>query len=559
MTVAWLSNDCWQINAYQERYAMSADARQPLLLIPGWSCDARIFDSFLPGLAQHFVGYTADLIEAPDEYSFTQLCDQLAQLFFQHISQPAILFGWSLGGNIAVEMAVKQPNYVAALQLLACTPQFVASDSLPAAMPAATFNSFKQLFARDAVRGLRRFDQLQLHGLSDELGNISALAEALRYYRELQQAKPIMPLASAQTRQSCLRRGLEFLAEMNQLDAWQALAAESGRISYLLAENDALVNVELANQLATLTAAAPIPIVAKRLVGANHLSFLTHTAEIYQQLLTLQQQCQLPLAADKVRVAQSFSKAASRYDAAAKVQKRVASRLLSSLQASLDKLPNLASPRIVDAGCGTGYWTAQLAAISPKVTGVDFADGMLRYAKAHYPQVAHWLCDDLEHMQLVPGQTDIIFSSLAVQWCESLTPLLQHWYQLLAPGGQVFIATLGPKTLQELNQSFQQLDKLPHVNQFLTFQQIQAQLASSPFTVMAAEQYLEHDYYADVLELMHDLKNIGAQTVVHNQQPKPLNKTKLVALREAYQSFAQADGQLPASYDVIYLQLQKPA
>ena len=130
---------------------------------------------------------------------------------------------------------------------------------------------------------------------------------------------------------------------------------------------------------------------------------------------------------------------------------------------------------------------------------------------------------------------------------------------MLAPGGQVFIATLGPKTLQELNQSFQQLDKLPHVNQFLTFQQIQAQLASSPFTVMAAEQYLEHDYYADVLELMHDLKNIGAQTVVHNQQPKPLNKTKLVALREAYQSFAQADGQLPASYDVIYLQLQKPA
>lgn len=49
-------------------------------------------------------------------------------------------------------------------------------------------------------------------------------------------------------------------------------------------------------------------------------------------------------------------------------------------------LPRRQELNILDAGCGFGYLTAQLAALGHRVTGVDYRPRKIQTAQAAYPQ-----------------------------------------------------------------------------------------------------------------------------------------------------------------------------
>src|SRR5690606_35785492 len=78
---------------------------------------------------------------------------------------------------------------------------------------------------------------------------------------------------------------------------------------------------------------------------------------------------------DKARVRASFDRAATRYDAAAVLQKEVRTRMLARLD-----LVKLAPALILDAGCGTGHASHALAGrfADARVVSLDLALGMLR-------------------------------------------------------------------------------------------------------------------------------------------------------------------------------------
>src|SRR5881398_401803 len=40
--------------------------------------------------------------------------------------------------------------------------------------------------------------------------------------------------------------------------------------------------------------------------------------------------------------------------------------------------------RVLDAGCGAGYGSAELADVAERVTGIDIAAEAMEYARAHY-------------------------------------------------------------------------------------------------------------------------------------------------------------------------------
>jgi len=56
--------------------------------------------------------------------------------------------------------------------------------------------------------------------------------------------------------------------------------------------------------------------------------------------------------------------------------------------------------------------------------------------------------------------------------------------------------------------------------------------------------------YDKVIDLMRDLKGIGAQTV-HNRSKSLTGKTKFNKMIEMYESYRK-DDKLPATYEVIY-------
>ena len=256
---------------------------------------------------------------------------------------------------------------------------------------------------------------------------------------------------------------------------------------------------------------------------------------------------------DKRRIAETFGKAACTYDAAATLQQLVAARARLGLP-DFDKPPS-----VLDMGCGTGNETRALVERYPgaDVTGLDLSQGMLDFAKEN-PALSqcNWAIGDIEELPFNKAQFDLVFSSLAIQWCECLSEVMAQVYRVLKPGGWFVYSTLAAGSLYELEAAWKEVDDNSHVNNYesLTLQKQRA--SASELNIVSLRQQTETLYYPSVTHLLREMKALGANTVVENQQKGLAGRSTLRKLAEGYKPFATEKG-LPASYQVIYGVLRK--
>ena len=260
---------------------------------------------------------------------------------------------------------------------------------------------------------------------------------------------------------------------------------------------------------------------------------------------------------DKQRVAHSFSRAANTYDDSAELQRDVGSQLLGYL--SQVPTQTQAVEVMLDLGCGTGFFTPYLKELYPQaqLLNLDLAQGMLRFAREHRPAAnSHWLCADAESLPLADNSVDLIFSSLAIQWCENTEQLFAEIHRVLKPGGCFYVATLGPDTLHELKQAWQAADTFVHVNKFEAINSLHAALPES----LRVDLFTEEDKvlrYRELKQLTDELKGIGAHNMNSGQQTGLTGRVQVKRFKLAYEAQRMQDGYLPATYQVFYLVLKK--
>lgn len=99
-------------------------------------------------------------------------------------------------------------------------------------------------------------------------------------------------------------------------------------------------------------------------------------------------------------------------------------------------LPLPQNARILDIGCGPGLYTKAFAKEGLRVTGLDFSENSIQYARTHDPQSEYILADYLEM------DFDNAFDMITLIYCDyaALIPLerkalLQRVYSALKPGG----------------------------------------------------------------------------------------------------------------------------
>lgn len=255
---------------------------------------------------------------------------------------------------------------------------------------------------------------------------------------------------------------------------------------------------------------------------------------------------------DKRQVAASFSRAAASYDSVAELQRAVGARLLT-------QLPQALQPRCwVDLGSGTGHFSRLLQSRYPQGLGVavDIAEGMLRHAReqggAHYHVVG-----DAERLPLRDESVELIFSSLAVQWCADFGAVLREAHRVLQPGGVLAFASLCVGTLFELRESWQAVDGLVHVNRFRHLADYQRLCADSGLQVLGLQAQPHVLHYPDVRSLTHELKALGAHNLNPGRPAGLTGRARMQGLLQAYERFRQPQG-LPATYQVVYAVLHKP-
>lgn len=255
---------------------------------------------------------------------------------------------------------------------------------------------------------------------------------------------------------------------------------------------------------------------------------------------------------DKRRVADSFSRAAATYDSVAELQRAVGTALLAHL-------PDATPQVVMDLGSGTGFFTPQLKQRYPDTTvlSLDLAEGMLAYSRAERPVAdTHWICGDAEALPLADNSVDLIFSSLAIQWCENRTALLSEIARVLRPGGVFCFATLGPETLHELRAAWAQVDNHVHVNQFCDWP---ALLDVRPANLVPEIQQSEYRVcrYQRLRDLTDELKRLGAHNMNAGQSSGLTGRARVRAFSAAYEAMRHSEGYLPATYQVFYGVLRK--
>ena len=172
--------------------------------------------------------------------------------------EQGVWIGWSLGGVIALEAALKAPERIRALVLLTATPRFVRAPDWPAAMDAEVLAQFHDGLVTDPAGTLERFLVLQI------MGSEAARSTLRTLRRELAQCQAPLPAA--------LALGLDLLRDTDLRGRIGALACPT---LWLFGRRDTLVPAAASEGIARLLPQAHRRVIA----GAAHAPFLSHPEE----------------------------------------------------------------------------------------------------------------------------------------------------------------------------------------------------------------------------------------------------------------------------------------
>ncbi len=265
---------------------------------------------------------------------------------------------------------------------------------------------------------------------------------------------------------------------------------------------------------------------------------------------------------DKKMMRRSFSRAAAGYDATAVLQREVCTRMLERLD-----YIKMKPARLLDAGSGTGWGGRQLAAKYPdaQIIALDIAIGMLQTAQSRSGwwkklfgggrQMA--VCGDVEALPLAPNSIEMVWSNLAVQWCNDLPATFVELHRVLKVEGLLMFSTLGPDTLKELRLAFNGVDGHNHLNRFADMHDVGDMLVQAGFS----EPVMDMEYmtltYDDVRGVLQDLRGIGAHNATQGRGQGLMGKNAFALLLENYEKLRR-EGKLPATYEIVYGHAWKP-
>ena len=193
------------------------------------------------------------------------------------------------------------------------------------------------------------------------------------------------------------------------------------------------------------------------------------------------------------RVARDFSTAAQQYDEFAQLQRLVVDGLLPWVPSNLSK--------VLDAGAGTGY------AMQEGWLALDIAEGMCRMNEKS-------ICADMQMMPLADSSVEAIFSALAMQWLADLPAFLREAHRCVQQVGGLVIATLGPKTLQSLRDSFMKAGLTAPLLPFQTLEQLQQEMQKAGWAIVREEVEMLTTSQDSVQSLLINLKGLGARNKV---------------------------------------------
>ncbi len=141
----------------------------PLIMLHGWSMSSVVFTEVAENLGQTFRVLCPDLpghggSEPIAATSLSSFADIIAQWSCSLQLAPAALLGWSLGGQVALQLAFAKSIQLTRLLLVSTTPRFCRSTDWTHALPTTQLKALDRNLSRAFEKTMGDFFNLQFLG-----------------------------------------------------------------------------------------------------------------------------------------------------------------------------------------------------------------------------------------------------------------------------------------------------------------------------------------------------------------------------------------------------------
>lgn len=229
----------------------------------------------------------------------------------------------------------------------------------------------------------------------------------------------------------------------------------------------------------------------------------------------------------------------------------VAERLADRLEDVLRPFPNA-----LDLGSHDGAMARALAGRKgiERLVACDLAPG---FARRGGPLA---VAADEEFLPFASESFDLVVSNLSLHWVNDLPGALLQARRALKPDGFFCAAMLGGQTLQELRRCLFEAEVevaggvSPRVSPFADVRDVGGLMQRAGFALPVIDSDVLTVTYSDAFALMRDLRGMGESNTVLARRKVPATRTLLFeAARRYAEQFAEPDGRIPATFQVLYL------
>ncbi|HXF53668.1 MAG TPA: methyltransferase domain-containing protein [Hyphomicrobiaceae bacterium] len=165
---------------------------------------------------------------------------------------------------------------------------------------------------------------------------------------------------------------------------------------------------------------------------------------------------------------------------------------------------------------------------------------------------------DEELLPFRSGSLDLVVSALTLQLVNDLPGTLIQIRRALKPDGLLLAAMLGGDTLTELRQSFLAAEveieggASPRVAPFADVRDLGSLLQRAGFALPVADSEIVRVGYASPLEVMREIKAMGASNMLISRRRTPMRRATLARACEIYaERFGRADGRVTATFEIL--------
>lgn len=172
----------------------------------------------------------------------------------------------------------------------------------------------------------------------------------------------------------------------------------------------------------------------------------------------------------------------------------------------------------------------------------------------------HVVVADCAALPIAPSVFDLVISGLALHSIDDLPGTLAQCRAVLKPDGLLLAAMFGGDTLAELKFALAAAESQmtggvsPRIFPFATLRDVGGLLQRAGFTLPVVDRDKIVVRYESPLRLMHDLRAMGETNILRARARHPLRRRVLQRAMAIYrEKFAQADGKVPATFEVFHL------